>query len=246
MRAPAADQHRLLVVQGHDTAMAQLRHRRASLPELARIAEASNRRAVLADLIVAAKTEISDLAREVAKADSDVEQVRNRHRRDEERLASGQGSPKELEQLQHELGSLARRQSELEEVELEIMERVEAAQAHLTTLSQEDASLELVIAELASSRDREYATIDADLARIEQERGQAASGLDADLLSLYEKIRANLGGVGASLLKQRRCEGCRLELNATDLERIRTTDADEVVRCEECRRILVRTSESGL
>lgn len=246
MRAPASDQHQLLAVQGHDTAVAQLQHRRASLPELALISEASSRRHALADLLVAARTEISDLEREVAKAESDVEQVRARHRRDEARLASGQGSPKELEQLQHELGSLARRQGELEEVELEVMERLESAQTHLATLTAEDAEVATRLSELNEIRDREFAAIDAEIESHSAARAAAVAAIDAALVDLYEKIRANSGGVGASLLKQRRCEGCRLELNTTDLERIRSTDADEVVRCEECRRILVRTTESGL
>jgi len=246
VRAPATDQHRLLIVQGHDTEVAQLEHRRASLPQLAAIAEAKNRRNVLADLIVAARTQISDLGREVAKAEADVEQVRARFRRDEERLASGQGSPKDLENLQHELVSLSRRQGELEEVELEVMERLEAVEAHLLTLTGEDVELEARLAELIEVRDREFAAIDVEIERHRQERDAAASGLDAALVALYEKLRTSSDGVGASLLRQRRCEGCRLELNSTELEQIRSADPDEVVRCEECRRILVRTGESGL
>lgn len=246
MRASASDQNRLLIVQGHDTAVAQLEHRRANLPELAKIAEASTRRATLADLIVAAKTEISDLEREVTKAEVDVEQVRSRYRRDEQRLASGQGAPKELEQLQHELGSLARRQAELEEVELEIMERVESAQANLARVTAEAADIDQALAALTAARDSEFAAIDAEIERLRTERAAEVAGIDAALVELYEKIRSGSGGVGASLLKQRRCEGCRLELNAVDLERIRATEPDEVVRCEECRRILVRTHESGL
>ena len=70
-------------------------------------------------------------------------------------------------------------------------------------------------------------------------------GLDAALLALYEKIRES-SGAGAAMLRARRCEGCRLELNPQELQRIRSAADDEVVRCEECRRILVRTGESGL
>ena len=40
--------------------------------------------------------------------------------------------------------------------------------------------------------------------------------------------------------------GCRLTLNASDLGIIAKAPADEVMRCEECNRILVRTGESGL
>jgi hypothetical protein len=126
------------------------------------------------------------------------------------------------------------------------MERVESAQAHLTTLAAEDAALDASLAELTAARDREFAVLDAEIARHREERARESAGIDAALVELYEKVRAASGGVGASLLKQRRCEGCRLELNAVDLERIRATEADEVVRCEECRRILVRTGESGL
>jgi uncharacterized protein len=246
VRAPASDQLRLLTVQGQDTVIAQLEHRRNTLPELALIAETNSRRAALADLLVAARTEISDLQREVNKADADVEQVRSRARRDEARLASGQGAPKELEQLQHELGSLARRQGELEEIELEVMERMESAQSHLTKIAAEENEVLERLATLTEARDREFATIDSEIEKHRQERASALAGIDQSLVDLYEKIRSGSGGVGAALLKQRRCEGCRLEVAATDVERIRATDPDEVIRCEECRRILIRTSESGL
>lgn len=61
----------------------------------------------------------------------------------------------------------------------------------------------------------------------------------------YEKIRSANGGIGAAALRQRRCGGCQLELNPVEIQRIRVAPEDEVLRCEECRRILVRTPESG-
>jgi uncharacterized protein len=246
VRAAASDQLRLLAVQQQDTAIAQLEHRRNTLPELALIAETNSRRAALADLLVAVRTEISDLQREVNKAEADVEQVRSRARRDEARLASGQSAPKELEQLQHELGSLARRQSELEDIELEVMERMESAQAHQMKISAEETEVLERLAALTEVRDREFASIDGEIEKHRHERATSLAGIDQALVDLYEKIRASSGGVGAALLKQRRCEGCRLEVSATDLEHIRATDPDEVIRCEECRRILIRTFESGL
>ena len=63
---------------------------------------------------------------------------------------------------------------------------------------------------------------------------------------MYEKLRASSGGVGAAALHRGRCEGCHLQLNTTDLNRLRDAPDDDVVRCEECRRILIRTDESGL
>ena len=78
------------------------------------------------------------------------------------------------------------------------------------------------------------------------ERSLIGNGIPADLLALYEKAREHSGGVGAAMLRARRCEGCRIELSGSELSAVRTAEPDEVVRCENCRRILVRTDESGL
>ncbi len=87
--------------------------------------------------------------------------------------------------------------------------------------------------------------LDAELGETTQGRDNLAAGLPADLVTLYEKIRVS-SGTGAAPLHQGRCEGCRIELTPTDLQRIRSAAPDEVLRCEECRRILVRVPESGL
>lgn len=230
-----------------DTRLDQLAHRRAAVQELAELDAVGSRLTVLADLIVAAGTEVQDTTREQAKADADVEQVRARAQRDQSRLDAGQvSSPKELESLQHEIASLARRQSELEDVELEIMERLEGAQAHAAELANERERLTATQAELVGRRDAAFAEIDAEVSATRAMRDVLAGQVDPGLVELYEKIRAGSGGVGAAALHQRRCEGCRLELNPVDLGRFRAAEPDEVLRCEECRRILVRTDESGL
>ncbi len=203
--------------------------------------------AELHDLRVAAETEVSDLEREVAKAESDVDAVRQRAARDRARMDTGAvTSAKELESLQHEVESLARRQGDLEEVELELMERLDGAQSRLAELRTRHSVLDEELAATEARRDEQLSEIDRDLEFLGAQRGQVASGVPADLLALYEKLRADHGGVGAAALAKRRCEGCRLELNATDIARIRAAEPQEVLRCEECRRILVRTPESGL
>lgn len=230
-----------------DTRLDQLAHRRRGLPELAEIATLETRLAELRDLSVAATTEVSDIEREQAKAEADVEQVRLRADRDQARLDSGQvTSPKELESLQHEIVSLVRRQGDLEDVQLEVMERLESAQARVRELGVETARVTAARDETAARRDAAYAEIDAEISSTDALRDVLSGQIDADLVSLYEKVRASSGGVGAAALHQRRCEGCRLELNNVDLGRFRAAAPDEVLRCEECRRILVRTDESGL
>jgi hypothetical protein len=88
--------------------------------------------------------------------------------------------------------------------------------------------------------------LDADLEQTRSARDKLAADVPPDLLALYERLRANHNGVGAAELSHGRCGGCRLELNQADLRSIAAAAEDDVVRCEECGRILVRTSASGI
>jgi predicted nucleic acid-binding Zn-ribbon protein len=176
-----------------------------------------------------------------------VEAVKSRRTRDRDRLDRGLiTNPKDMERMQHELESLERRISSLEDDELEVMEKLEEEQRHLDELDALVAETDEKRAALTVVRDERLAAIDADLAQVEADRGPAVDGLPADLLALYEKLRAQKGGVGAAELRQRRCTGCQLAIDASEIAKIRSAPADEVVRCEECQRILVRTAESGL
>ncbi|ROS30972.1 zinc ribbon domain-containing protein [Cellulomonas sp. PhB150] len=243
--APAADQRRLLDVQALDTRLDQLAHKRRTLPELARLAELDSQLDDLHTALVTSQTAVSDLRREVTKAEADVEQVRSRAARDQARLDSGQGSPKDLQAIQHELETLARRQGDLEEVELEVMERLEAHETALAEVTVAHDALVARKAEVVAERDAAFAEIDAEIATVGGERAGQADGLDAALVTLYERLRGQLGGSGAAALRGRRCEGCRLELNPLDLDVIKKKSDDTVVRCEECGRILVRLPEGA-
>jgi len=217
------------------------------LAEAAQLAELDARLVRVRDQIVAAEAILGDLQRDLARAEADVEQVRERSRRDNELLNSGSiGDPKQLQNLQHELGSLARRQSDLEDAELEVMERVEGAEAAVTTLMAERDALQADRGPLQQLVDDLNGGIAEEEAQVRQQRDQIAGTIPADLLNLYEKIRADHAGVGAAHLHRGQCEGCRLQLPPQELQRLRAADPNEVIRCEECRRILVRTEESGL
>lgn len=246
MKADPEVQRRLLELQGHDAALARLEHRRRTLPELTVIADADERLAALRGDVVRAETEVGDLDRELRRLDGDVEQVRRRSERDQQRMQSGAVPAKELESLQHEVESLARRQSDLEDTQLEVMERREEAEARAGAVRAEVEKVTGTRTEAGQARDAAYAEIDAEAAADAGARTALAAELPADLLALYEKIRAASGGVGAAALRHRRCEGCRLEMLGAELRAIRAAAPDEVLRCENCRRILVRTDESGL
>jgi predicted nucleic acid-binding Zn-ribbon protein len=196
---------------------------------------------------VAAQTEESDTAREQTKAEQDVDQVRQRATRDQQRLDSGAvTSPKDLENLQREIVSLAKRQGDLEDVVLEIMERRESAQERVAELTERVGSVQGKIDDATARRNASFEELDGEAATVTKEREVVAASLPADLLGLYDKLREQQGGIGAARLHQRTCQGCRQELAITDINEIRSAAPDTVVRCENCRRILVRTSESGL
>jgi uncharacterized protein len=234
-------------VQALDTRLDQLAHRRRTLPEHAALAEVETELGVLRDQLVQASTEQSDLSRELTKAEGDVDQVRARADRDQKRLDAGQvSSPKELEGLQHEITTLANRQGDLEEVVLEIMERLESSQSRSAELTSQQEAAQARQLALTAARDTTTGEIDTETEQLQAQRHTQAGSLDAALVTLYEKIREQNGGVGAAELKQRRCGGCRLELNNVEINELRDADPDEVMRCDECRRILVRTAESGL
>jgi predicted nucleic acid-binding Zn-ribbon protein len=247
LNADPASQARLLDLQALDSSLDRLAHRRRTLPELATIESLAARLREVGDALVVAQTLESDLAREQSKAEADVDQVRVRAERDQQRLDAGSvSSPRELENLQSEIASLAKRRSDLEDVVLEVMERREAAQGDVSALSAERDKLAVEAAGAEARRDELFAEIDAEVSATSAARATVVTEIPADLLALYEKIRASSDGVGAAALHRGRCEGCHLALNPGDLGHIRDAAPDAVLRCEECRRILVRTPESGL
>ncbi len=173
--------------------------------------------------------------------------MRQRAARNQQRLDSGAvTSPKDLENLQHEIVSLAKRQGDLEDVVLEIMERRESAQERARELAGRVESVEAKLADAATRRDNAVTELDQEVASITKEREVVSASVPVDLMKLYEKLRVQQGGVGAARLHQRRCEGCRLELNITEVNDVRAAAPDQVLRCENCGRILVRTPDSGL
>ena len=246
MKADPTDQQRLLDLAAEDLALTQLTHRRQTLPEVAAVEAAEEAGRQFAAEVVRTQTDARDLEREVKRLESDVDTVRQRAARDKQRLDSGGATPKEMTNLQHELQSLARRQSDLEDQQLELMERQEAAGAALAAAQSGHEQATADHERAVQQRDDALADIADATGRHEAARAAAAEGLPAPLLTLYDRIRTQTGTTGAALLKARQCQGCRIELNGRELAAVRNAAPDEVVRCDECGRILVRTAESGL
>ena len=239
MKAIPNDQFQILDVQRMDFQVVTLKNRAASLSEIADLLATTQRLQVVRDLEVAAQTQISDIKKELLRAEGDVEQVSDRLARDEKRLSDSSTGAKELEKLQHEIETLTARRSELEEVELEIMLRIDSVKDRLDELQAEEAQLSAQSLEIEARKSFALEQVNSEIASLTSERLATVQGIDGALVDLYEKIRAN-SGTGAAALKGGQCNGCHLAINTVELSRIKTLASDEVVRCEECRCILVR------
>jgi uncharacterized protein len=246
VNADPATQLRLLDLQAADTALAQLAHRRSTLPELVALVDAAQRTNALATEAAELDIRLADIEADQRRLEAEVDTVRARTQRDEQRLTGGGLPAKELESLQHEIATLARRQTSLEDDVLEVMEQRENLESQLQSVKERRADLDAEQGRLEQARDAACTAIDEQTQRHAADREAIAAELPADLVQLYDRIRAANGGVGAALLRQRRCEGCRIELAGNELATVRHSALDAVVRCDNCRRILVRTADSGL
>ena len=250
MRAIRADkgaQLRLLDLQTVDTTLGRLNHRRQTLPQHAVIANLRTARAAVASDLVAADTRISDLELEQAKAETDLEPVRERLSRNQTRITNGAiADPKALSSMLDEVSHLKKRISDLEDAELEVLEQLDAAMASQETLRLRAEQVDTDLAAAIADRDRQLATLNAEMDGLRQQRTEIEPVIPGELLALYDRIGASHGGVGAAELRVRRCTGCQLEVNAADLRVFSAAAEDEVLRCEECGRILIRTAQSGL
>jgi predicted nucleic acid-binding Zn-ribbon protein len=240
VKSSAEEQRNLIELQDLDLQLARLDHQTKTLPVLKELAQATEAFESHDALAIASATEKSDIEVELRRSESDVEQVSARISKDQQFVDSGQASAKDLQNLLGELQSLNRRKQELEEVELEIMVRIDEAETRRKHHESERARFAVEVERLTRERDLALGEIDTKRSEISRDRDAKAATISKELLELYLKIKDSNGGVGAARLKDGQCEGCHLGINAVELTRIKSLADDELVRCEECRRILVR------
>jgi uncharacterized protein len=245
VKASPADQEQLLRLQAIDTRLQQLAHRLRSLPQTAELAALGERDTAVRGRRAEAVGALEDARTELGRIESDVEVVEKRIARDADRLTHT-SSMKDVQALESELASLRKRLSDLEDGELVVMEKVEAAESDVAGIDRERAELAEAVAALESARDEAAGGLGTEREHAERDRATIAGTLPDDLLRFYEDRRVRGGGIGAALLQHRTCGGCTITLTGSDLEAMRRSAPDEVVQCPECDRILVRTAESGL
>jgi predicted nucleic acid-binding Zn-ribbon protein len=244
MKAEVVQQRSLLELAELDAERSRIDHRAKHLPEQQQVegAQAAHREAN--DRLAAVRIALEDLDAQVAKFESEIDAVRQREDRDRSLLAAGSVDAKQLTELQHELETLRRRQSSLEDSLLEVMERREELQSQQAGELANIDELQSKLTEAQRARDEARTEIDQLRHQSVSRRDELVSELDADLVALYERQRAG-GGAGAGLLQGRRCGACRIEIDRGGLARISAAAEDEVVRCPECGAILLRVKGTG-
>ncbi|WP_027942257.1 zinc ribbon domain-containing protein [Amycolatopsis taiwanensis] len=245
MKAEPAVQRQLLELAKVDAELSRVEHRRRTLPELAEIGDAEKTLRERRDALVSTQTAASDLDREITRQEKEVESVHARGDRDRKLMESGSVAAKQMTDIQHELDTLSRRQTALEDDLLELMERREALEMDARHTGAEVDKAEESLADAKRRRDEALADLDTTQARRAEDRAKLLPKFGDDLLRLYERVREQKG-IGAALMKARRCGACQLELDRSTVAEIKAAPEDEVVRCDNCGAILVRTLESGL
>ncbi|SFR26552.1 hypothetical protein SAMN04488564_11044 [Lentzea waywayandensis] len=245
MKADPAVQRRLLDLAEVDAELARVTHRRRTLPVIAEINEVEQQVRTKQDALVAVETTLTDLDRDVKRQETEIEQVRARGERDRKLMQSGSVGAKQLTELEHELATIQRRQGVLEDDLLELMERREAVDADASFARVELDKARVALEDASHRRDEALADLEATETRRTADRSVMAKGFPDDLLKAYDRQREQRG-IGAALIQSRRCGACRIELDRSAVSKLKEAAADEVVRCEECGAILVRTTESGL
>ncbi len=245
MKVSAAQQRLLLDLAELDADIAKAQHARKNLPEDAELAELATSLEAARDDVARSRVAVDDLQQVYEKMDAELTGMTDHAARDQAAIDAGTVGHKALAELQHELDHLVRRRDDLEGEMLELMEQQEAtnteadrAEAALLTLTEKEL-------DLVARRDSSGAAAEQKIADVVARRDDLAATIDAELVAVYEGLRKR-GQVGAGLVQARRCGACRMELDPRTLSRIAAADEDEVLRCEECGAIMVRTNHSGL
>jgi predicted nucleic acid-binding Zn-ribbon protein len=176
------------------------------------------------------------IEREQRSLQDDVDDAVAKLTREEQRLYGGEvRGTRELQGLQQEVDSLQAQRQEREERLLELLVRVEDAR---TALRDQTAEVRELSGQWDSSKERmeaELAAVNAVLERLGGQRQQLVSGIEPASLSLYETLKAGRG-LAVAQIQQNRCQGCRVELPAAIVQRVRQDR--QLTQCNHCNRLL--------
>jgi predicted nucleic acid-binding Zn-ribbon protein len=238
VKANLQDQKRLLELVDLDLTLVRNAADRAKLQSAMAISEASEKALALSDQLIDARNRVGDLELELRRSENDLELVENRIAKDNQRLSST-SSAKDAQGIEHELTTLAKRKSELEDTELGIMENLETVRTELADAESAKAAAEQELTRLRAELTTDTAELDSARAELSSKRSSLVGLIEPELAAAYQRKADR--NVAAGKLVGRECGACRLSITATNLEEILALPADEIAECPNCQAYLVRS-----
>ena len=239
MKAKVEVQKLLVDLNAIDQNIRKIDHQKKNHPKLMKITELTARLPSIEASIVENDSQINETKKELSRAEVDVENIAKRVEKDNERLNSGETSAKDLTQIQHEIGTLKSKQKELEEVEISILEIIEDLEHKKSGLQEILTQVKDEISQLNTLIKDDFSRANSEIAVFTTNRNEVVSKIDKSLVELYEKIRLE-HGIGAGMFSHGTCSSCQIQISAAEINKINALDPEEVIRCENCRCILVR------
>ena len=238
MKANLQDQKRLLELVDLDLSLVRNAGDRAKLLSATAISEAGERALALSDRLIDARNRVGDLELELKRSENDLDLVENRIAKDNQRLSST-SSAKDAQGIEHELTTLAKRKSELEDAELGIMEVLQTVRAELSGAEAAKSAAEQELTQLRTALEANTLALDSARAELSSKRSALVGLVEPDLAAAYQRKADRNVAVGK--LVGRECGACRLSITATNLEEILALSVDEIAECPNCQAYLVRS-----
>jgi hypothetical protein len=141
---------------------------------------------------------------------------------------------KELSSLQQETEDIKKRRSALEDKSLGLMDQVELTRKAIVSSKDELAKQEIQWKTQQQQLTAELVQLKTAQTALEDKRKQIAVLIDADTLFTYQELRKRKG-LAVAKVEQGICQGCRITLPNTDLQRAK---GGGIVRCSSCGRII--------
>ena len=237
MKATPQHQETLLELNRIDL---QLRRNQKQIDEINRGEQVQAQRQLLlanSERLLVARNELDALELELTRAETDLKLVEGRIAKDETRLQQS-SNQKDVQGIQSELQSLAKRRGELEDAELVLLERKDEMLAKLKTIEFERAEIQSALEVLERAQTSGLAKLNSGQQLLREDRARNLGLLTAEVAEHYEKLFAR--GVGVGRLDGLICDACGMTLSGDSIDAVRNTPADELAHCGECGAILVR------
>lgn len=237
MKATPQEQSDLLALAEIDSELARLRRAVEAANDATITEPLRSEQREFASKLIDARSHLEGLQLEAKRAQEDLDVVEQRIAKDKQLLAAT-SSTKDAQGIQHELATLDRRKSELEDAQIALLEMIDQAERANLAVAAEKAEVDALLSAATAKAEAELVKARSGLDLVAAKRAQHCAGMNQDLVEFYEKMAKR--GVVAARLLGRECGACHMTIGATALAEIAELAADEIATCTECQAVLIR------